>query len=306
MSDFRARSNAELLDAAFEIYRRHFTTFLAAGVVAALPSTLVQYTALSVMGGHLGRGAMTMPNVSMASFAAMEAMMLLAYLVMLFIMPFTVGVTVTTSARAYRGEPVELADAVRAVFARPVAVLLAYWARFFLIMVVAMGAAIAGAIVVGIAFAIFRPLGAILAVALVIGVIGVAVVIWKNYFAVIPALLVEEKRVAEAMSRSKTLAQGSGWRIVILVGIVILVIMTFAMALGAIAQAMVAGVVGALIYLFCVALVSQFPGVVLTLLYFDLRIRKEGYDIELLTGSLDSSVVTLPPDTAPPTFPATA
>jgi hypothetical protein len=68
----------------------------------------------------------------------------------------------------------------------------------------------------------------------------------------------------------------------------------------------VPGVLGALLYLFCVALVSQFSGIVLTLLYFDLRIRKEGYDIELLAGSLDAPAAAIPPDAAPPTFPATA
>ena len=305
MSDFRARSNAELLDAAFEIYRRHFAIFLSAGVVAALPMAVVQYTALSVMGSQRGAAVMA-PNMSMASFAAMEGMMLLAYLVMLFITPFTEGVTVVASARAYRGESVELADAVRAVFARPVAVLLAYWARFFLIMVGVAVVAIVGGILVGIASVISKVLGAILVVPFIAAVFAVMILIWKRYFAVMPALLVEEKRVADAMGRSKELSDGNGWRIVLLVGIVILVVMTFGAGLGAFAGYLISGVLGALVYLFCVALVSQFSGIVLTLLYFDLRIRKEGYDIELLARSLDAPVVALPPDAAPPTFPATA
>jgi len=303
MSDFRARSNAELLDAAFEIYRRHFAIFLSAGVVAALPMAVMQYTALSMVGS---RAVNAMGSISVAALAGMQAAMLLAYLVMLFITPFTEGVTVTASARAYRGEPVELADAVRAVFARPVAVLLAYWARFFLIMAGIMVVAIAGGLLVGISMVISRTLGAIMIVPLVIVLFAVVILIWKNYFAVIPALLVEEKRVGDAMSRSKALAEGNGWRIVLLVGIVLLVVMTFGVMLGAIARALLPGVLGALVYLFCVALVSQFSGIVLTLLYFDLRIRKEGYDIELLARSLDGSPVALPPDAAPPTFPATA
>lgn len=303
MSDFRARSNAELLDAAFEIYRRHFAIFLAAGVVAALPMAIMQYTALSMMGD---RAINAIGTVSSAAIAGMQAMMLVAYLVMLFITPFTEGVTVTASARAYRGEPVELADAVRAVFARPVAVLLAYWARFFLMMAGIMVVAIGGGILVGIAMVISKTIGAIMIVPVVIALFAVMIVIWKNYFAVIPALLVEEKRVGEAMSRSKALSEGNGWRIVFLVGIVIVVVMVFAMMLGALAKALVSGVLGALVYLFCAALVSQFSGIVLTLLYFDLRIRKEGYDIELLARSLDLPAAALPPDAAPPTFPATA
>lgn len=300
MSDFRARSNAELLDAAFEIYRRHFAIFLAAGVVAALPMAIMQYTALSMV----GRSAV--PVMSMASLAGMQAMLGVSYLVMLFIAPFTEGVTVTASARAYRGEPVELADAVRAVFARPVAVLLAYWARFFIMLAGLLVVAIAGGILIAITTVISKTLGLFVMMPIVfLAAFGVMIAIWKRYFAVLPALLVEEKRVGDAMSRSKDLADGNGWRIVLLVGIVVLVVMTFGIMLGAIAKALLPGVLGALVYLFCVALVSQFSGIVLTLLYFDLRIRKEGYDIELLARSLDAPAAALPPDAAP-TYPATA
>jgi hypothetical protein len=308
MSDLRARSNAELLDAAFEIYRRHFAIFLAVGVVAALPMALIQYSSLSLIGGQ--RGVVTVPDVAGGSFAMLQVMLLVAYVVTLFITPFTEGITVTTAARAYRGEAVELGDATRAVFARPLAVLLAYWARFFLIMGAMMAIGIVGSIVVGILFAVFRPIGILLAIPLVIGMFAVAIVIWKRYFAVLPVLLVEEKRVADSMSRSRALADGNGARIVVLIGLVILISMFFGIMLGGIAAALVSGLVGALLYLFCVALVNQFAGVVLTLLYFDLRIRKEGYDIELLASSLDPTPAALPSDTTPPStppsFPATA
>lgn len=308
MSDLRARSNAELLDAAFEIYRRHFAIFLAVGVVAALPMALIQYSSLSLIGGQ--HSVMTVPDVAGGSFAMLQVMMLVAYVVTLFITPFTEGITVTTAARAYRGEAVELGDATRAVFARPLAVLLAYWARFFLIMAAMMAIGVVGSIVVGILLAIFRPIGILLAIPLVIGMFAVAIVLWKRYFAVLPVLLVEEKRVADSMSRSRALADGNGARIVVLIGLVILISMFFGIMLGGIAAALVSGLVGALLYLFCVALVNQFAGVVLTLLYFDLRIRKEGYDIELLASSLDPTPAALPSDTTPPStppsFPATA
>lgn len=307
MADLRARSNAEILDASFEIYRRHFAIFLAAGVVAALPMALVQYSALATVGGHSGifipKDPVTGANA--ASLLAVQATILVAYLVMLLITPFTDGVTVTTAARAYRGESVELADALRAVFARPVAVLLAYWARFFLIVAAIMAAGIAGAIVVGLAAVIFRALAVLLAIPLVLGLLVVSLVIWKRYFAVIPVLLIEEKRVADAMSRSRALADGNGARIVVLVGLVIVVSMVAGMMLGAVAGALISGVLGALLYLFCVALVNQFAGVVITLLYFDLRIRKEGYDIELLASTLDAAPVSLPQDATTPS-PATA
>jgi uncharacterized membrane protein len=104
-----------------------------------------------------------------------------------------------------------------------------------------------------------------------------------------PALLAEGKGVADAMHRSRTLADGHGARIILLVGGVFLGTFIFAALLSGFATALVSGIVGTLLYLLCVALVNQFTAIVVTLLYFDLRIRKEGYDIELLTSALGPS-----------------
>ena len=119
-----------------------------------------------------------------------------------------------------------------------------------------------------------------------LGALVMAIVVWKRYFAVIPVLMIEQVPVADTMARSRFLADGHGARIVLLVGGSMFVASVIAAFLAGIAGALVSGVVGAIIYLFCIALFNQFPSVVLTLLYFDLRIRKEGYDIELLAGSL--------------------
>lgn len=284
MSDFRARSSAEILDAAFEIYRRHFAIFFAVGVVSALPMALVQYSSLA-MSRAAGQGAAATSPIaamSMASIAAVQVALVIAWLVMFVIAPFADAATAVTTARAYRGEPVELADALRASFARPIAVLLAYWARYFIIFAVAM----VSMIVVTLVIAVLKAVGAILAIPVMIGLAVVTVVVWKRYFAVIPILMVEGTPVSDTMSRSRFLADGNGARIVFLIGGTIFLAGTISLILGGIAGALISGVVGAVLYLFCIAVVNQFPAIVLTLLYFDLRIRKEGYDIELLAGSL--------------------
>lgn len=284
MSDFRARSSAEILDAAFEIYRRHFAIFFTVGVVSALPMALVQYSSLALT-HTAGQGAATtnpMAAMSIASIAAVQVAFVIAWAVMLFLAPFADAATAVTTARAYRGEPVELADALRAAFTNPVAVLLAFWARYFIIFAIFMAAAL----VVGILVAVLKVVGAILGFGLMLAAIVMGIVVWKRYFAVIPVLMVERVPVADTMSRSRFLSEGDGARIVLLIGGSIFVASIIAAILGGIASAIVSGVVGAVLYLFCIALFNQFPSVILTLLYFDLRIRKEGYDIELLAGSL--------------------
>lgn len=285
MSNFRARSSAEILDAAFEIYRRHFAIFFAVGVVSALPMALVQYSSLALSHAAAGQGAATtnpMTAMSIGTIAAVQVAFVIAWAVMLFLAPFADAASAVATARAYRGEPVELADALRAAFGKPVAVLLTYWARYFMIF----GIMMAAAIVVAILVAVLKAIGAILAFLVMLGAITLGIVVWKRYFAVIPVLMIEEVPVADTMSRSRFLADGNGARIVFLVGGTIFLAGTIALILGGIAGALISGVVGAVLYLFCIAVVNQFPAVVLTLLYFDLRIRKEGYDIELLAGSL--------------------
>lgn len=285
MSNFRARSSAEILDAAFEIYRRHFAIFFAVGVVSALPMALVQYSSLALSHAAAGQGAATtnpMTAMSLGAIAAVQVAFVIAWAVMLFLAPFADAASAVATARAYRGEPVELADALRAAFGKPVAVLLTYWARYFMIF----GIMMAAAIVVAILVAVLKAIGAILAFGVMLGAIVMGIVVWKRYFAVIPVLMIEEVPVADTMSRSRFLADGNGARTVFLVGGTIFLAGTIALILGGIAGALISGVVGAVLYLFCIAVVNQFPAVVLTLLYFDLRIRKEGYDIELLAGSL--------------------
>ena len=51
MSDFRPRSSSEILDAAFEIYRRHFLIFVAISVFASIPwaiSSFMSQTAVAL------------------------------------------------------------------------------------------------------------------------------------------------------------------------------------------------------------------------------------------------------------------
>lgn len=298
MSDFRARSSAEILDAAFEIYRRHFAIFFAVGVASALPMALVQYSSLTLSHAAAGQSAAAtspMAAMSIASIAAVQVAFVIAWAVMLFLAPFADAASAVTTARAYRGESVELADALRASFAKPVAVLLTYWARYFIIF----GVAMAAMLVIGILVAVAKVVGLFLAVPLIVGVMVMTVIVWVRYFAVIPVLMVEGTPVADTMSRSRFLSDGEGFRIIFLVGGTIFLAGTLALILGGIAGALISGVVGAVLYLFCIAVVNQFPSVVLTLLYFDLRIRKEGYDIELLAGSLA-------PTSAPAPIAATA
>jgi len=128
-----------------------------------------------------------------------------------------------------------------------------------------------------------------------------------------PALLVEGLRGRKALRRSFELVQGRWWRTfgVIVVGFILAGIIStvvqgaflIGIVVGAdndalvLVLATIAGIVGA-------AVSTPFQAALLTVLYFDLRVRKEGFDLELLAEGIAGSgprgtrrlPTVLPPD----------
>ena len=147
--------------------------------------------------------------------------------------------------------------------------------------------------------------------AFLVGLGFLACIIPGVYFGVawsvaIPALLLEDYRGTKALSRSRRLVEGFWWRAL---GVVLIT-----MILGAIVGAALQGVLVAIVTvvdstvldalaqaigaLASSALITPFSAAVTAVLYFDLRVRKEGFDLELLARSVG---VEPPTGLGPPT-----
>lgn len=117
-----------------------------------------------------------------------------------------------------------------------------------------------------------------------------------------PALLIERRGPASALGRSNKLVQGRWWATAgvllvsyVLVGIVSAIVQGLLSAVAALPShpsvvlavvvATLSGTVGAVIS-------NPFRAAVTTILYYDLRVRKEGYDLQVLADQLG-----LPPGT---------
>ena len=136
---------------------------------------------------------------------------------------------------------------------------------------------------------------------LVVGIGLVLLVIPGVYFFVrfifVPqAVVLEGKSVGAAFGRSSQLVQGSWWRVF---GIALVVYLIVAIIIGVVASIVVGGlvvgsVVGAAIAAVVVSailgiLIEPVQYIAMTLLYFDLRIRKECFDLQNLANTLDAS-----------------
>ncbi|MEU0488311.1 glycerophosphoryl diester phosphodiesterase membrane domain-containing protein [Nocardiopsis sp. NPDC006139] len=182
---------------------------------------------------------------------------------------------------------------------------------FALTMVVAL--LLIGGVVAGVALAYAGSEGAgitVIILSLVVGLIGgIALSAWiliRLYFAM-PIVILERVGAGEALARSWRLTQGSWWRIF---GIVLLSMILIGFVTNLLGMPFsIAGIVpvfiapealwatvasGALIYLGNVLIYSvstPFTVGVTTLLYVDLRMRREGLDLKLHTAALSGREV---------------
>lgn len=118
------------------------------------------------------------------------------------------------------------------------------------------------------------------------------VYLWTAFAVAIPALLTEGVRGSKALGRSRELVKGYWWRVfgVVLLGYLLSSILGGAIEAAVVAvttvqsgQASFVGVVVSIVAGTLSALVTTpFVAAFVTVLYFDLRVRKEGFDLQLL------------------------
>ncbi len=124
-----------------------------------------------------------------------------------------------------------------------------------------------------------------------------------------PVLLLEDVRGRRALKRSRALVTGRWWpTVAVLVLVAVLTGIVQAVFLGLLAGVVSASgneiaqaVADAVGQTASSALTTPLSAAVLTVLYFDLRVRKEGFDLELLAGRLGVEPGSAPSvDLAPP------
>jgi hypothetical protein len=119
-----------------------------------------------------------------------------------------------------------------------------------------------------------------------------AVFVTALLFAVLPVVVLERRGIFSAFERSSQLSRDLKLHIVGAIGIVVAI--RVAVGLGAVVLAQVIGqpvlqhVAAALV----AVLVNPLAGIVQTMLYYDARIRHEGFDIEMMAGAPAQPQVT--------------
>jgi hypothetical protein len=246
----------EILDTSFSLYRRHFGALATVSLVCAgLPLVLRLF--LEASGGFLN-------NIPLG----------LVYLLSLVVLSLVAtGATVFIVSESYLGRPLTAREALSR--ATP------YMGRILV-------CSLLMTLLIGLGFFLFLIPSVILAVGLALA---------------IPVVVLEPGRSpGAALSRSWELTRGSRWRIFGL-GVTLLVLLYIPVLAisgllaiflphadsagfaAASVPTIVALAIGGLVQLFIYPLFYC----VLTVTYYDLRVRKEGFDLELLASSLQTA-----------------
>jgi len=284
--DLQPMSTGDILDRTIRLYRRHFLHTL--GIVS------IPYLAIFLVGLPLGSMAGSDPKVLIRPDVI--AILVAFGLVAIWLYFVSMGAMARSVSERYLGGTPTIWGAYAPVLRRGLPLIWAY----FLAGLTWVGVAVVGSIVVGMTAGMAGPIiGAVGAI--VIGAVGALVVgvvlvgIFFRLLLVTQVIVIEEARGASALKRSWVLmnTKGNPWRALlillfsIVVGAVVYVILNFP---GSILAGMIPGVVGTIVGqalgVLGQMLILPIGSIAFTLLYYDSRIRREAFDLEMMAQQI--------------------
>jgi len=290
MSDLRPMSFGEVLDGAFTMYRRHFGLFMKLSAVTwGLPAALLLYLRLRFSG--------TTPDQSLAIFQThLPELIILGLVWLVAIVVATVMLTagsIRVISSAYLGSVSTFGDALRLAASKIVPLRLVGLGKGLLLLIIWIVGFVVWALLVSIAN-LFGGASAVL-----VGVLGFGALFWFLAFVVCgyalttPVVVLEELASSfDAFGRSWDLTRSfklKAFGLWLVVWILTwLVPFCFFFGVGYVVQTKAPGLelaVSVVNSLVSIALAPVLP-CMLTLFYYDLRMRREGFDLQVLGQQL--------------------
>lgn len=278
----RPRSAIEIVDASVSLFRENFKTMAVIALAGSVP-----FVAAIIAG--VGMFSMIRnPQGFFSNPMSVIPQTLGFTVVMLVWMAVVDGAMTFAAAEAYHGRRPSPADAFRGAINRGISLVGGSLLRM---LIIGAAAGIAGVAVVALAKA-----SPIISVILGFAVFVLAIHLIARTFAITSAIVIEDQNAIEGVNRSFFLSKNATLRIVG-VALLCLLIYWIAQVVGAmlvqglvkvvLRSPVVAGVVGNLISM----LIYPFLNIAIMVLYYDQRVRKEGYDIDVMTGAIPTQAI---------------
>jgi len=249
----RPLSTGELLDRTFALYRSHFLLFFGILALANLVTLAVQLALLA-----MGTG----PDSGLGC-AGMAVFLPLTLVVTLGVAAASQGATILAVSHVYLGRPITAIQALSLIRGRivPLAVTM---------------------IVLGIGTA----LGLVL-------LIVPGLILGLMWALAIPVAVLESRDMMDAASRSAELTKGSRLRVFVVYAMFLVILLVVSMLVQLPVSLIAAETSPAFAVLSAVAsfisqcLVGPLMTIGMALLYYDLRVRKEAFDLQLMMAAID-------------------
>lgn len=272
--EIRPRRATELVDASFQLLRRFYPQLVTVSALTMAPGVIYRI---------IERDAMSNPQAMIAhpsAFIAVGLVVLLSFLVCGAVLTLAVS-------QAYLDGTIDLGHAFGAGLQRLLPVLLASFFRVLLLMLVF--------IVTGVVFGVVSLLKTpALLVLIVPFVFWLVAYVYLRTFALTPIVLLENAGPNVAMGRTLRLTMDCAPHIFFSLGLAYLLYFIVSGIVSVLGLTLLtpttAGIIGAVVIIPIYPLMS----VVSTLLYYDLRIRKEGFDLEIMSRELGEAPAPLP------------
>ena len=287
--ELRPRNASELVDATFQLARAHYVPLLVLSAIMTAPTLVVSVLAsrvireITVSGSALpGPGAL---GPQLATYAALLVASLWYFVID--------GAMVWYAAEAYLGRTVEPAAALRQAFSRAGRLIGSNVARLLFIalgMLVPLIAIFVAAAGLGTSNMSRSP-----GTALVLGIVVLAAVgvmmgwllfVFARYIVATPVLMLEEAGAIRALRRSSELMVGARRKTAVVLVLALCVYVALSLLASVPVGLMKATTASQLVRSLVQTLLYPLFACLVTLIYYDRRIRKEAFDIELMTSAL--------------------
>lgn len=240
------------------MYRRHFFLFAGLSVILSVPLAALAGYSFFTLFTNLAQQAATDQPADLNALGPSLAAFALFGLINLALYPFLYGSITYAACQSALGRPVTVWGALAGAFRRYLHIAL------YLILIALM--------------------------AILFCLIPLWIWIWVGWVAVMPVMFVENTGVFAAMGRSWRLVQGRWWRTFLILFLMFILVEVVASALGAflyLAQTLLQIVLSTYLSLaiseaasiIISSLVNPILQIAIVLIYFDLRVRREGLDL---------------------------
>jgi hypothetical protein len=243
----RARSVTEIVDAAFQLYRRDAAQYVLITGLAYAPWLVIRLVALGARGGAPADTPGVFPSgleivATVGEFLAFSLM---------------TAVVVRLGSDAYHGRPLNVGTATRDVLPRLPAIIVASLIQFILA-------------VIGFVLLIIPSLYVV-----------------ARFFATTQVIVLEGRGAFSSLGRSSELSKGRKLHILGTIGLVFVIYFIVSFGIMLLAELVGSRVLTTVLEALYVVVAFPLIGLCSMLLYYDARIRAEAYDVEVLTGTLD-------------------